>query len=576
VEVVDACEDDHDVRLDDGQLLAEAAQHRARGQAGDATVEDDELLAGVPLFEQASHRRRVGLLGVEPEAEGGRLTDEQEPHRRWRDLGLVRAGARTQQPHARQTQRPFEAEQDDQGPPEHAPEQPRATPTKPPTLERRPHFSRRPVSVNRRRASTFGAPVVPDWPTSMSTASPLRPEGAERVKGGATRRWLWGSLVALVMLVLLESLARIGTTFADDTRDRDDEIGFDYSRTLGWVPRPGYAGDIVGAHRAFDGAGYLREDSAQLGAAAKLLVVADSTGFGVARRDAVSVEETYAEVLERALPGVAVINLSVPGYSSQQGLTLLERELPRLRPRVVVVSFNFNDRRLAGSPDGPERFEEMVRADRKRRLRSHLLGWLRRAVEAAVPRLAPGGPSRQVSIDDVTARVPPEAYRRNLTAMATAARRAGAQVVFVLLSDNPNNWEHLRRGYEALGRGRTDEARAELWQSLALESWHIPLARKVLGQASARAGRPDEVDAIKRVRTAESGFGDRLFYFDWEYQDIMRAVAAEQAAPLVDGAALINAEPSLYSDMCHFDSRGHARIAAALREVVAPLLGASP
>jgi len=44
----------------------------------------------------------------------------------------------------------------------------------------------------------------------------------------------------------------------------------------------------------------------------------------------------------------------------------------------------------------------------------------------------------------------------------------------------------------------------------------------------------------------------------------MRAVAAEQNADLVDGAAVPNAHPEDFIDSCHFDADGHRRVGEAL------------
>jgi hypothetical protein len=86
----------------------------------------------------------------------------------------------------------------------------------------------------------------------------------------------------------------------------------------------------------------------------RVLCLGDSVTFGVALAN----DETFPARLERALverlpPETApvVINAGVPGYSSVQGLRLLD-ELAPLEPDVVVWWFGMNDAKAAlGGPD---------------------------------------------------------------------------------------------------------------------------------------------------------------------------------------------------------------------------------
>jgi len=93
----------------------------------------------------------------------------------------------------------------------------------------------------------------------------------------------------------------------------------------------------------------------------RVLCVGDSVTFGVALAD----DETYPSRLERALRGrlppdvePVVVNAGVPGYSSVQGLRLLD-ELAPLAPDVVVWWFGMNDGKPAhGGPDSKLRLPE--------------------------------------------------------------------------------------------------------------------------------------------------------------------------------------------------------------------------
>jgi lysophospholipase L1-like esterase len=57
--------------------------------------------------------------------------------------------------------------------------------------------------------------------------------------------------------------------------------------------------------------------------------------------------------LRAANPGrqIEVINMAVPGYTSHQGLTWLRRDIGKLQPDLVVVSFGWNDVSMSDAPD---------------------------------------------------------------------------------------------------------------------------------------------------------------------------------------------------------------------------------
>src|SRR5204862_1220499 len=46
-----------------------------------------------------------------------------------------------------------------------------------------------------------------------------------------------------------------------------------------------------------------------------------------------------------------VITMAVPGYTSHQGLAWLRRDIDKLQPDLVVVSFGWNDASLSDVPD---------------------------------------------------------------------------------------------------------------------------------------------------------------------------------------------------------------------------------
>jgi lysophospholipase L1-like esterase len=388
-------------------------------------------------------------------------------------------------------------------------------------------------------------------------------------------------LACLVALLIGECLARLVVTVGDDvahSRQSAEERWLQYAPDLGWVRKPGFKGEVGGAEREFDAAGYFTVDSAQLAASGRkrVIFIGDSNTFGFGAATA----ESFAEVAERRLGDINAINLGVVGYSSYQGRIVLEKALPLLKPDLVVVSFNFNDRRYvrrADARDGPEEYARTYRSSRSLLTHvtgileySHLFRGLRRLL------LAAGLLRRPPSEADVTALVPrvdEESYRRNLTQIAHDARVAGVPVIFILLRDDPLQSDHLRKGIASLRHGDYDQAIAYLQSAVRARQMFADLARLYLVRALEAKG--DSVGA-KEARLERSFYdsfsGGRVIRLDTDYNDIMRAVARENDVEVVDGASLLEQHPEDFVDFCHFNADGHRRLGELLAQRIAATL----
>ncbi|HEY8515970.1 MAG TPA: GDSL-type esterase/lipase family protein [Candidatus Binatia bacterium] len=140
----------------------------------------------------------------------------------------------------------------------------------------------------------------------------------------------------------------------------------------------------------------------------------------------------YPRRLERLLRAedpardVEVIALAVPGYSTHQGLLLLERWIDALEPDLVIICFGFNDVSLKPSPDHvvmsrgflPTVLRAVVSSSQAL---LHLWSWW-----ANGPGAPPPGPPPRLQ-----PRVPLERYVENIGAMVALAREHGAQVLVV-------------------------------------------------------------------------------------------------------------------------------------------------
>ncbi len=392
--------------------------------------------------------------------------------------------------------------------------------------------------------------------------------------GERVRRVLAGLLALAAVVAILEGGARVAWTLFQDLRGlrAEPETWYLFSPESGWTARPGFQGLIHGGRRAFARDGLLAADSPQAreASAVRIVFVGDSNTFG----HSVDTAVTFPEVLEELIPGVASVNLSLPGYTSSQGLaTLLGRGLS-LEPRCVVISFNYNDRRYlppGEPPDGPERFARMAHRHARQAV-DEGAGWLYlyRGLRALARR--GGGPGREpetaagaVRLDALRPRVTPEAYRRNLEEMAAAARRSGSEVIFLLLGDNPAQTAPLDQGRALLREGRPREAIEPFKVAMGLRNAFSHLAQLHLAEALAAAGDHAAAEAAALLdEPFHSLHGGLPIAGQEEYASVMRLVAAEQGIPLVDGAAALAETPGAYTDFCHFGADGHRRIAGLL------------
>ena len=130
-------------------------------------------------------------------------------------------------------------------------------------------------------------------------------------------------------------------------------------------------------------------------------------------------ERTLQELRAAQSPLGSGVKLAVGGWSSEQGLRQLRRDVLPLHPRVAVIYFGWNDHWLAfGAPDAD------VHA-------GAIAFWLTqhsRLMQLVVKSRL--GAATALS-DERAVRVPRDRYRANLEAMARLARDAGIRPVFV-------------------------------------------------------------------------------------------------------------------------------------------------
>jgi lysophospholipase L1-like esterase len=179
--------------------------------------------------------------------------------------------------------------------------------------------------------------------------------------------------------------------------------------------------------------------------------------------------ELAAAELERDAPGLEVVNLSMSGYSSHQGLALVERHGAELEPDLAAVAYGWNDHWLArGAIDAEKRIdpgsERLYRSSRLLQALRKLAverEWISRAgVTLTEPRVAPGS------------------YRENLERIVASLRRRGARVVLLTIPSS-----HGRLGVPGYLVEREFAASAEA--VLGMHRAYNEIVREVAGATGA-------------------------------------------------------------------------------------------
>ncbi len=205
-------------------------------------------------------------------------------------------------------------------------------------------------------------------------------------------------------------------------------------------------------------------------------------------------------------------NMGVYGYSSQQGLAVFQGEGKALAPDYITVYFGPNDRNLYPLSDRQRMARvshgfsaQFRKAFQKKRLGQLVIG---KATDLAMQRAR-----KETAVEDKVLRVPPEEYRQVMRQFVLEAREIGAEAILMTA------------------------ARRELSPGLISEGHAVSL------------------EAVTRRHDA--------------YNDIVREVAAELNAPLLDLAAEMAGpefDAMFAADGVHFDSYATEHVAQPERQ----------
>lgn len=181
----------------------------------------------------------------------------------------------------------------------------------------------------------------------------------------------------------------------------------------------------------------------------RMLLLGDSCIFGAGVTDAETLDRCLeAELRTRTGRPWVVLNGGVPGYSTFQGVDLLEDLGPEIRADVVVLAYLYGDRRWDRCPDHERQAGPLVPAVRRLLWKSALYRVLRDGWLGTRPEVGPleDGPRS----GNLYERVPPVQYRKNMERLAERARAFGASRVVFLRLPNRGPRDGRSEGQEAV------------------------------------------------------------------------------------------------------------------------------
>jgi lysophospholipase L1-like esterase len=270
----------------------------------------------------------------------------------------------------------------------------------------------------------------------------------------------------------------------------------------------------------------------------RVLLVGDSTVFGVLVADADIFARRTEGALQRIDPNIEVLDGAAPGWSSWQARRALEDRLLAYEPDVLVIATLWSDSQGAGRPDA-ERFAAYLPGLDHSRAFVLLREWVRQVrwgddpEEVHVGLRPPGsGPPPQIG---------PGQPGYNSSPAGQAQAPGGAPVI---------------------GAGGAPTLR------VSLAEYRANLAA-MAALVTANGGTPAFL-VLPCVK--DPAGGGKVGDFRDDYRAAMRETAASLHAPLADTpAAFVGTDASsMFLDEVHPTGAGHARIAEVLTETLSP------
>ena len=288
------------------------------------------------------------------------------------------------------------------------------------------------------------------------------PKSQTIVQFSRSKKLFFALICAALALAIIEGTLRIAglhtnqPQIAKDRATRWYHWGMITDPTLpwSWIPEPGATRMITVPQYAykfrvsFNNQGFRGEDFAPAKEKGKIRVICigDSCTMGWGVGDSRSYPFLLEKFLkEKVSDRVQVINAGVMAYTSFQGIHQMETRTLKLRPDIIIISFNWNDHQSAiditesrfgrGVALSDKELPRLTLASRLKTVFSHLA--IFQLMDRVIPHRANSNPApKQGSADDV-ARVGPEDYKQNLREMIHLAQSHDALPVLLTEPCNP-------------------------------------------------------------------------------------------------------------------------------------------
>lgn len=386
------------------------------------------------------------------------------------------------------------------------------------------------------------------------------------------------AFVLLLAAVLLETAARLLPESRNDP-SRITRI-LRHDPDLFWTQKAGLDTVFAGVALRTNSLGFRGNGHEIPKRRFRIVVMGASPALGWGVRE----ELTYAGLLRNRLkPGgkpAEVINASVIGYSSFQGIKLLRSTVLPLAPDLIVITYGVND------PDKYRFFRDSGTSDKDAAPAPLFISLMNRAVQASraiglyarlVHRLA-GSAAGQEAVFRENRRVSGEDFLENIKSIAAEARKAGAKVVlatnpFMLPAGSKRPGRAARAEADALAAraGKPDGGRGLLDRALKLD----PGSPRALFLLASRSAGKDREALLKRARISE--MEDCMLVLQ-RYNGAIRAWAGTAGLPLCDLETLFSPGgkpvPGYFldpeRDMVHFSAAGHQAAAEAFTRALRP------
>lgn len=396
---------------------------------------------------------------------------------------------------------------------------------------------------------------------------------------------MMGMMTSLLIFLIAEALLRIVCAFiynkgiSSNVYLSSHQI---FSPELGWELKPKFRGRTDGkVDRSFDSEGFITTDTSKIldRSKPKVVFLGDSSTFGFF----IPTRSTFVTITENTLKNINTINLGVEGYTSFQGYQMLIKRGLEVHPDIIVVSFNFNDRRYVISKEDIDSLDLFHKRyeQHKRYINNPLrhlyiyrmMEYLFAKYGVTFSKVEIKHVDEKIKVDQIHPRVNSESYRKNLTDIVMLAKSRGIDVILMILKDHPLETEELMKGIYSLENLQYDKAVEYLKVASGKNNVFRLLGRIYLGKAYRKMGILDKAEELSFLESNIVEIDGGLPILpDYIYNSIMREVAEEYNIELLDAGKVLEEHPEYYLDECHPNEDGHRKIASLLSERIIKIL----